>query len=101
LTISRRLWYDEATRGETMQKIDRTLLEKLNADPLQAVALIVRTDGDPTPRLPRLEELGFQVGHQFRLLPGVSVTGSAVAALSLLDEEWVIKIEEDRPVRTM
>jgi hypothetical protein len=84
-----------------MQKIDSALLEKLTADPLQSVALIVRSDGDPTPHLSRLEGLGFQIGHQFRLLPGVSVTGSAAAALSLLDEEWVIGIEEDRPIRTM
>ena len=84
-----------------MDKIDSVLRRKLAADPEQPVALIVRTDGDPTPHLPRLAELGLRVGHQFRLVPGVSVTGSAGAALLLLDEEWVIKIEEDRPVTTM
>jgi hypothetical protein len=31
----------------------------------------------------------------------VSVTGRAAAALSLLDEAWVLKVEEDRPVTTM
>ena len=84
-----------------MDKIDSALRQKLAADPEQSVALIVRTDGDATPHRPRLAELGLQVGHQFRLVPGVSVTGPARAALSLLDEEWVIKIEEDRPVTTM
>ena len=84
-----------------MDKIDGVLHQKLAADPEQSVALIVRTDGDPTPHRSRLAVLGLQVGHQFRLVPGVSVTGPAAAALSLLDEEWVIKIEEDRPVTTM
>ena len=84
-----------------MEKIDSALHQKLAADPEQSVALIVRTDGDPSPHLSRLAELGLQVGHQFRLVPGVSVTGSAGAALLLIEEKWVIKIEEDRPVTTM
>jgi hypothetical protein len=84
-----------------MDKIDSVLRQKLAADSEQSVALIVRTDGDPSPHLPRLAELGLQVGHQFRLVPGVSVTGSAGAALLLIEEEWVIKIEEDQPVTTM
>jgi len=84
-----------------MAKIDSALRQKLTADPKLSVALIVRTDGDPTPHLSRLAELGFQVGHQFRLVPGVSVTGSAAATLTLLEEEWVIKVEEDQPVKTM
>ena len=84
-----------------MEKIDSALHQKLAADPEQSVALIVRTDGDPASHLSRLAELGLQVGHQFRLVPGVSVIGSAGAALLLLEEKWVIKIEEDRPVTTM
>ena len=84
-----------------MDKIESALCQELAADPERSVALIVRTDGDPTPHLSRLAGLGLQVGHQFRLVPGVSVTGSAGAALLLLDEEWVVKIEEDRPVTTM
>ena len=84
-----------------MDKIANGLLQDLAADPEQLVALIVRTEGDPTPHRSRLAELGLQAGHQFRLIPGVSVTGPAAAALSLLDEEWVVKIEEDRPVTTM
>lgn len=84
-----------------MSKIDRVLHQKLAADPGQSVALIVRTDGDPAPHLPRLAEMGLQVGHQFKLVPGVSVIGPASAALSLLEERWVLKVEEDRPVKTM
>ena len=84
-----------------MDKIESGLYQKLAADPEQSVALIIRTDGDPTPHLPRLAELGLQVGHQFKLAPGVSVTGPAAAALSVIEEKWVVKVEEDRPVTTM
>jgi hypothetical protein len=84
-----------------MSKIEGKLREKLAADPHQSVALIVRTEGNPTPHLSRLAELGLQVRRQFKLVPAVAVTGPARAALSLLDEDWVSTIEEDRPVRTM
>jgi hypothetical protein len=84
-----------------MGKIDNVLRQNLAADPERSVALIIRTAGDPTPHLPRLAELGLQVGHQFKLVPGVSVAGRAAAALSLLDETWIVRIEEDRPVKTM
>ena len=84
-----------------MKKMDETLYQKLAADPGQSVALIIRTQGDPAPHLARLEELGLQVGRQFKLLPSVSANGPAAAALRLLEEDWVEKIEEDRPVRTM
>jgi len=84
-----------------MDKIDSVLRQKLAADPERSVALIVRTDGDPSPHLPRLAELGLKVGHKFRLVPGVSVTGPAEAALLLIEQKWVISIEEDRPVTTM
>ncbi len=84
-----------------MGKIDDTLRRTLAADPDRPVALIIRTTGDPTPHLPRLAALGLKVGHQYRLVPGVSVSGRAKAALSLLNEDWITKIEEDRPVKTM
>ena len=84
-----------------MKKIDDALHQKLVADPDHSVALIVRTQGDPAPHLSRLEQLGLRVGRQFKLLPSVAVSGRAGAALKLLEEDWVEKIEEDRPVRTM
>jgi len=84
-----------------MHKIDKVLRQKLIADPEERVDLIVRTDGDPTPHLSHLAELGLQVKHQFKLVPGVSVTGRAGTALSLLDKPWVLHIEEDLPVKTM
>ncbi|MGQ9501462.1 MAG: hypothetical protein ACUVSF_08370 [Anaerolineae bacterium] len=84
-----------------MEKMAPALYRKLGESPESIVALIVRTDGDPARYLPRLAELGLAVGYQFRLLPGVSVRGRAQAALSLLDEAWVLRVEEDQPVTAM
>jgi hypothetical protein len=95
------VWYYEAVEERTMGKIDDGLYQKLAAEPDQSVALIVRTAGDPQPHLQRLAELGLDVRRRFKMLPGVAVTGSANAALKLLGEGWVTKIEEDRPVHTM
>jgi hypothetical protein len=83
-----------------MSKIDRKLRQQLAAAPDQTVSLIVRTAGDPAPHLARLRELGMRVKRQFKLLPGVSVTGRAAAALSLSEESWILKLEEDRPIST-
>lgn len=80
-------------------KLDGRLRRKLADAPDQTVSLIVRTAGDPTPYLARLTELGMQVTHQFRFLPGVSVTGPAQVALALLSESWILSIEEDKPIR--
>ena len=84
-----------------MDKIDAALRERFTAAPDEVVGLIVRTDGDPTPHLMRFGEMGMRVERRFRLLPGVSVTGRACAALSLAHEPWVLKIEEDRAVAAL
>lgn len=83
-----------------MLKVDTKLQEKLCLAPNQEVSLIVRTNGDPTPHLTRFNELGLNIRHKYRLLPGVSVTGQASAALALLNEAWIVRIEEDRTVAT-
>ena len=83
-----------------MDKVDITLRRMLNMAPERQVSIIARTDGDPTPHLARLTELGLSVRHKYRLLPGVSVTGKASAVLSLLSESWIVKVEEDRPIST-
>ena len=83
-----------------MQKIDPALHSKLSSAPERIVALIVRTDSDPTPHLDRFSALGLKVQHKFGLLPGVSVTGTARAALSMVNEVWILRIEEDLPIAT-
>ena len=81
-----------------MGKISAALAGRLASTPHQPMDLIVRTEGDPALLAARLEEMGFSVRHQFRLLPGLAVTGPAGRVPTLLDQDWIVTIEEDRPV---
>ena len=61
----------------------------------------MRTAGDATPHLEWLNSAGLQVTQQFKLSPGVAVSGSGQDALKLLDQRWVISVELDAPVQAM
>ncbi len=84
-----------------MAKINAELEQQLRTVPDQTVDLIVRTNGDVTPHLEWLASAGLQVKQQFRLSPGAAVSGSATAALKLLNQDWVKTIELDAPISTM
>jgi hypothetical protein len=84
-----------------MAKISPELEQDLRARPTETVDLIVRTRGDATPRLDWLAAVGLQVTQQFKLVPGVAVSGSGQDALKLLTQDWVLSVETDQPVSTM
>jgi hypothetical protein len=84
-----------------MAKIDRELEQQLRASPEETVDLIVRTQGDATPHLTWLASAGLRVKQQFKLTPGVAVSGSGQDALQLLSQDWVLSVELDAPVTTM
>ncbi|MBN1217917.1 MAG: hypothetical protein JXM69_03225 [Anaerolineae bacterium] len=84
-----------------MAKISPELAQQLKDMPHKTVDLIVRTTEDATPYLAWLDSAGLQVKQQFRLSPGLAVSGSGQDALKLLDQEWVISVELDAPVKTM
>ena len=84
-----------------MAKIDPKLEQRLHDMPNRVVDLIVRTDGDPTPHLDWLAANDMEVKQQFRLSPGLAVSGPGREALRLLDQDWVVSIEQDEGVRAM
>lgn len=84
-----------------MAKIDRELEQQLRASPEETVDLIVRTRGDATPHLTWLASAGLRVKQQFKLTPGVAISGSGQDALQLLSQDWVLSVELDAPVTTM
>jgi hypothetical protein len=84
-----------------MAKIGTELEQQLKAMPNRRVDLIVRTQGDATPHLEWLASAGLQVKQQFRLSPGVAISGFGADALELLDQDWVVSIELDAPVSIM
>ncbi|MCP5015374.1 MAG: hypothetical protein GY938_08825 [Ketobacter sp.] len=83
-----------------MAKISSDLEQQLRSMPNQTVDLIVRTQGDATSHLEWLASVGLVVKQQFRLTPGVAVSGAGVNALKLLDQNWVHSVEVDGPVST-
>lgn len=84
-----------------MAKISAQLEQQLKDMPNRTVDLIIRTDGDATPYLDWLAQAGLQVKRQFKLSPGVAVSGPGRDALKLLTQHWVVSVEPDAPVRTM
>ncbi len=81
-----------------MAKISTELEQQLKTISNQTIDLIVRTQGDATPHLEWLASAGLHVKRQFKLSPGVAISGSGTDALKLLDQGWVVSIEADGPV---
>ncbi len=84
-----------------MVNISSELDTQLKLQPDQMVDLIVRTQGDATPHLEWLAAARLQVTQQFRLSPGVAVSGSGASALKLVNQSWVISVELDQAVRAV
>ncbi|MFQ5945769.1 MAG: hypothetical protein ACE5NC_05885 [Anaerolineae bacterium] len=82
-----------------MAKISASLMDQLQQDPGSSVRLIIRTRGDPDQNVRRLEERGLRVARRLQLVRSLAVRGKASAGLAILDEDWVVAIEEDRPVK--
>ncbi|RME48064.1 MAG: hypothetical protein D6796_06825 [Caldilineae bacterium] len=74
--------------------------QTLQADPRQTVAVIVTTADDPATHTDHLAALGLTVTRTFRLTATLAATGPAEAVLRLASEDWVVRIEPDRPVHT-
>lgn len=85
----------------TVAKIDSRLLERLKKDPQSTVNLIVRTRGQPEDYLSFFSGKGIEVRHQIQLLKALAIHGPAGQCLPLLEEDWVLAIEEDRPLKAL
>ena len=82
-------------------KIKAEFEAKLRADPLAPVGVIVTTDGSPGEFAPHAEAAGLKLHRQYRLRHMLALRGPANAVLALLEEPWVLFVEEDQPVTTM
>ncbi len=82
-------------------KIKAEFEAKLRADPSAQVAVIVTTDDSPGEFTSRAQAVGFKVHRQYKLRHMLALRGPADAALALLEEPWVLFVEEDQPVTTM
>jgi hypothetical protein len=100
-------WYDKGrqVRGSggadaVAAQTSEQLLARWRAEPERAFDGIVAVAADPADYVARLEGLNLTVRRRFNLTRTLAVSGPARAFLALNETDWVIRIEEDRPVRT-
>ena len=84
-----------------MKQIDAAFEQRLRNNPNTQVRVIVRTKGNPSQFTQALESKGLHVVRTSTLINAATVEGTAKATLALCDEDWVERIEEDKPVHTM
>jgi hypothetical protein len=84
-----------------MSRIDAAFEKKLQSNPSANVRVIVRTAQAPAQCVSALEAQGFKVIRVSSLINAVTVEGKAQMALRLDQEDWVVRIEEDKLVHTM
>lgn len=84
-----------------MGGISNQLRSKLEHDPDAIVHLIVRVKDDPQKHIADMQACGLNVQRTFSLIAAMAVEGKASAATSLLRQDWVLSVEEDKPVHTM
>lgn len=70
-------------------------------EPDRSFDAIVTVAGDPAGCAVRVEQLELTVRRTFTLTRKLAVSGPARAFLALNARDWVIGIEEDRPIRTV
>ncbi|MCA1553093.1 MAG: hypothetical protein LC737_01810 [Chloroflexi bacterium] len=81
-----------------MKQIDPKLEQRLCAHPQTRVRLIVRTNMPPADCAVMLADKGLRVVRTSSLINALTVEGTAKDALALCDEDWVVHVEEDKPV---
>lgn len=84
-----------------MSKADAHLIQRLQQSPDADFYLILHVSGDVADVAERLRATPVEVRHVLRLIGAVAVRAPGREALRLLDEPWLVRMEEDRPVRAL
>jgi len=84
-----------------MPQVDPDLEKQVESNPDETFHLIVRVDGDLDLRQGQLEADGFTIKRRLRLIRGFAAAARGCDVLMVMQETWVVAIEEDRPVTTM
>jgi len=82
-------------------KADNALLRRLRAAPESEFLLIVQVSQDVDGAAGRLQSSGLEVRRLLRLISALAVRASGEQTLRLLEEPWVLRVEEDRPVQAL
>lgn len=81
-------------------KIEPALAAKLATRTSASFDLIVRVAQADDAAAAALASMGFAVRDRMQLLPSFAVSGPGAAVAALVEQPWVLAVEEDRPVHT-
>jgi len=84
-----------------MVDVDPVIQEAWQSNPNESVDLILRISGDVSQLAVALEQRGIAVKRRFRLTHSLAIRCSGKAALQLLKEPWITRVEADRPVKAL
>ncbi len=84
-----------------VSKADAQLIQRLQQSPTGEFYLILRVSGDAAEVAESLRGTPVEVRRLLRLIGAVAVRAQGRDALRLLDEPWLVRMEEDQPVRAM
>ena len=79
-------------------RVDDQLRHAILQAPGQQFRVIVRTESDPATLAEQCKLEGMEIHHQYRLVPGLALTGRGEALLMLADNPQVTNIELDQEV---
>ncbi len=82
-----------------MEKVRQELLTKLQANPGTEFRLIVRVRGDLDARAEAVAKKGLKVQRKLKLIAALAVSGLGTKVQTLVKEDWVVSVEEDKTVR--
>lgn len=82
-------------------KMNPELFDRLLDDPDEHTDLIVTVAGDPQRYVSQVQALGLEAKRVFSLTQKLALAGPCRAFVVLSQEEWVVKMEEDRPIRAL
>jgi hypothetical protein len=86
---------------ESLPKCSQTLQERIARAPSKTVHLLLRVSEVGQTQRAAIEQAGFAVRHQTTLVPCFAVSGPGVALQTLLQETWLVSVEEDGLVQTL
>jgi len=92
--------FEDQGGPDAVAQTSEQLLARWRAEPDRPFDGIVTVAADPADCVARLERLDLTVRRTFHLTRTLAVSGPARAFLALIQTDWIVKIEEDRPVRT-
>ena len=81
-------------------KASSDLIQAWKQAPQAQVAVLVRFEGDASPCVKTINDLGMSVSYVFQLTNTIANSGPAHCVLELLEKPWVSKIEKDQKVTT-